>query len=58
MTWVAVSFNDLKEKSYFEEIEKWFQDAKFKEIMSYEHPEAGITCTGKYEKEEDFTFHK
>jgi len=31
---------------YFEEIEKWFQDADLKNIKSYEHPEAGITCIG------------
>lgn len=30
-----------------EEIEKWFQDANLKDIKSYEHPEAGITCIGK-----------
>ena len=31
---------------YSEEIEKWFSDAKLKEIKSFEHPEAGITCIG------------
>lgn len=34
---------------YVEEIEKWFKEAGLKEIKSYEHPEAGITCVGKYE---------
>jgi hypothetical protein len=34
---------------YSEEIEKWFSDSKLKNIKSYEHPEAGITCIGKYE---------
>lgn len=29
-----------------EEIEAWFQEAKLEEIQSFEHPEAGITCTG------------
>jgi len=33
---------------YSEEIEKWFQDANLKNIKSYEHPEAGITCIGTY----------
>ncbi|EKE16391.1 MAG: hypothetical protein ACD_11C00018G0027 [uncultured bacterium] len=40
-----------KSNYYFvEEIEKWFQDANLKDIKSYEHPEAGITCQGIYEK--------
>ncbi len=34
---------------YVEEIEKWFQDAGLKNIKSYEHSEAGITCIGTYE---------
>lgn len=29
-----------------EEIESWFQEANLEEIRSFEHPEAGITCTG------------
>ena len=32
---------------YFEEIEKWFSEAKLKKIKSFEHPEAGITCVGE-----------
>jgi len=32
---------------YFEEIEKWFKDANLREVKSFEHPEAGITCIGK-----------
>lgn len=40
-----------KSNYYFvKEIEKWFSDAKLKEIKSFEHPEAGITCIGTYEK--------
>lgn len=40
-----------KSNYYFvEEIEKWFKDANLKNIKSYEHPEAGITCIGTYEK--------
>lgn len=35
---------------YSEQIEKWFSDANLKEIKSFEHPEAGITCIGTYEK--------
>lgn len=31
---------------YSEEIEKWFRDANLKEIKSFDHPEAGITCVG------------
>lgn len=31
---------------YKEEIESWFQDAGLNDIESFEHPEAGITCTG------------
>jgi len=34
---------------YVEEIEKWFSDSALKDIKSYEHPEAGITCQGIYE---------
>jgi len=34
---------------YVSEIEKWFRDANLKDIKSYEHPEAGITCVGIYE---------
>lgn len=34
---------------YVEEIERWFFDSKLKDIKSYEHPEAGITCQGIYE---------
>lgn len=33
---------------YFEEIEKWFKRASLKNIKSFEHPEAGITCIGTY----------
>lgn len=36
---------------YREDIEKWFSDAKLKDIRAFEHPEAGITCIGNYEKE-------
>lgn len=35
---------------YASEIEKWFSDVNLKNIKSYEHPEAGITCQGIYEK--------
>ncbi|MFA9261882.1 MAG: class I SAM-dependent methyltransferase [Undibacterium sp.] len=36
-----------KSNYYFvEEIETWFRDAHLKDIQSFEHPEAGITCTG------------
>ncbi|MFZ2187715.1 MAG: methyltransferase domain-containing protein [Candidatus Moraniibacteriota bacterium] len=31
---------------YVEEIKQWFADAALKNIQAYEHPEAGITCTG------------
>lgn len=31
---------------YVEEIKQWFFDASLKDIQAYEHPEAGITCTG------------
>jgi len=31
---------------YSEEVEKWFKDASLKNIKSFEHPEAGITCIG------------
>jgi 2-polyprenyl-3-methyl-5-hydroxy-6-metoxy-1,4-benzoquinol methylase len=34
---------------YSEQIEKWFSDSNLKNIKSYEHPEAGITCMGIYE---------
>ncbi len=30
----------------FEEIETWFKDGNLKDIRSFEHPEAGITCIG------------
>lgn len=30
-----------------EEIEKWFQDSNLKNIMAFEHTEAGITCIGE-----------
>src|SRR3990167_9407719 len=33
---------------YSEEIKQWFTDASLEDIKSYEHPEAGITCVGKY----------
>lgn len=33
-----------------EEVKKWFSDAELKDIDAYEHPEAGITCIGKYGK--------
>lgn len=32
---------------YFEEIENWFKDGGLKDVKSFEHPEAGITCIGK-----------
>ena len=35
--------------NHLSEIEKWFRDANLKDIKSYEHPEAGITCVGIYE---------
>ncbi|MFZ1655194.1 MAG: methyltransferase domain-containing protein [Candidatus Moraniibacteriota bacterium] len=36
-----------KSNYYFvEEIENWFREARLREIKSFEHPEAGITCTG------------
>ena len=31
---------------YVEEIEKWFSNAKLKDVKAFEHPEAGITCIG------------
>ncbi len=31
---------------YYEEIEKWFADGGLKDVKSFEHPEAGITCIG------------
>ena len=31
---------------YVEEIEKWFKESSLKNIKSFEHPEAGITCIG------------
>lgn len=31
---------------YKEEIEKWFGDGRLRDIRSFEHPEAGITCIG------------
>lgn len=34
---------------YVEEIQNWFNNAALKEIKAYEHPEAGITCIGRYE---------
>ncbi len=38
-----------KSNYYFvEEIEDWFQSADLTDIRSFEHPEAGITCTGTY----------
>ncbi len=33
---------------YVEEIEQWFKKAKLKNVTAFEHPEAGITCTGRY----------
>lgn len=40
-----------KSNYYFvEQIEKWFNDADLKEVKSFEHPEAGITCIGNYEQ--------
>jgi len=39
-----------KSNYYFvEQIQKWFSDANLKDIKSFEHPEAGITCQGIYE---------
>lgn len=36
-----------KSNYYFkEEIEKWFSEASLKEVRSFEHSEAGITCVG------------
>lgn len=35
---------------YVEEIEKWFKNSNLKNIKSFEHPEAGITCIGIYEQ--------
>lgn len=35
---------------YVEQIEKWFRDANLRNIKTYEHPEAGITCIGNYEQ--------
>lgn len=36
-----------KSNYYFvETIEEWFTDANLQDIQSFEHPEAGITCTG------------
>lgn len=35
---------------YVEEIRNWFNDAKLQAIEAYEHPEAGITCIGTYDK--------
>ncbi|HSX41727.1 MAG TPA: class I SAM-dependent methyltransferase [Candidatus Saccharimonadales bacterium] len=29
-----------------EDVKKWFRGARLKEIRAFEHPEAGITCTG------------
>ncbi|MEK9173771.1 MAG: class I SAM-dependent methyltransferase [Patescibacteria group bacterium] len=34
---------------YVEEIREWFDSAKLQSIEAFEHPEAGITCTGIYE---------
>lgn len=31
---------------YLEEIERWFKNAKLKQVHAYEHREAGITCVG------------
>ena len=31
---------------YREQIVKWFSDAKLGKVRAFEHPEAGITCTG------------
>lgn len=31
---------------YVEEIETWFKDGSLRDIESFEHPEAGITCIG------------
>ena len=35
---------------YVEDIQDWFESAKLAKIESFEHPEAGITCIGTYEK--------
>jgi SAM-dependent methyltransferase/uncharacterized protein YbaR (Trm112 family) len=36
-----------KSNYYFrEEVEQWYKDSELKQIRSFEHPEAGITCTG------------
>jgi len=32
---------------YVEEVEEWYKNSDLKEVDSYEHPEAGITCIGK-----------
>lgn len=34
---------------YVEQIRDWFETAKLNDIKAFEHPEAGITCTGIYE---------
>lgn len=34
---------------YVEEIRNWFSRAGLKDIQAFEHPEAGITCIGRYE---------
>lgn len=33
---------------YREDIEAWFRRARLQDISAFEHPEAGITCTGTY----------
>ena len=33
---------------YVEEIRQWFESAKLQNVEAFEHPEAGITCTGIY----------
>lgn len=35
---------------YVEEIRDWFANAHLQNVDAYEHPEAGITCIGTYEK--------
>jgi SAM-dependent methyltransferase/uncharacterized protein YbaR (Trm112 family) len=35
---------------YVEQIQDWFTRAKLSKIEAFEHPEAGITCTGTYDK--------
>lgn len=35
---------------YIEDIRQWFERAKLQTVEAYEHPEAGITCTGTYAK--------